>query len=64
MDNEQKGTATTNAILVILLVVIVALGVWMVTTRSTGTTETTDNTSGGSLQIDLRGDGTPEDNSN
>ena len=54
----QKGSATTNAILVILLVIIVGFAVWYVTIREHGTSD--DDKAG--LQINLGGSnngGTP-----
>jgi hypothetical protein len=62
MVNTQRGNSTTNAILIILLVVIVALAVWFVSTRNDDGTPNGGTNTGPGLNIDLRGDGTPEDN--
>ncbi|GEM_PF-1544236 len=55
----QKGSATTNAILVILVVVIVGFGVWYVMAQK-GTAPTPENGTGGSLEINLGGSSSEE----
>jgi uncharacterized protein HemX len=53
---EDKGSGTTNAILVILVVVIVGFGVWYMT-KSDTKPETTNNEP--KLEINLGGSDTP-----
>ncbi|MES3030857.1 MAG: hypothetical protein V4697_00380 [Patescibacteria group bacterium] len=56
----EKESSTTNVILVILLVIIVGFVVWFVMDRK-APADTTQDTSGGSLEINVGGSaGNPE----